>query len=125
MRWALVVGCLKRCGHNKETMTKPKEKQGTLMEPPKGKYKQQDITGTKVLKETTPKDVQDAAGYYFSKKKDFACAKSNVEKAANELLAVMGKHKITLAKVYDQDEGPKRIVIKSGSERLKVENDVG
>ena len=105
-------------------MTKQKTTQGTLMEPPKDKYKQQDITGTKVIKESTPKDVQDAAGYFFSKKKDLACAKSNAEKAANELLAVMGKHKMTMAKVYDQDAGPKRIIIKSGEERLKVENDI-
>lgn len=94
------------------------------MEPPKGKYKQQDITGEKTLKETTQRDVQDAAGYFFSKKADFACAKNNVENAANELLAIMGKHKMTMAKVYDQDARSKRIIIKTGGERLKVENDI-
>ena len=101
-------------------------KQGVLMEPPKGKYKQQDITGTKTLKETTitPKEIQEAAGHYFSKKADLACAKSNYEKAENEVLALMRKHKLAQVKVYDQLEGPKRIIIKQGSEKLKVENDV-
>lgn len=101
-----------------------KPSQDVLMSPPEGKYKQQDITGGKILKETTPREIQLAAEHFFSRKADHACAKSNMEKAANEVLALMGKHKMTMVHVYDQDAGPKRITIKTGSERLKIENDI-
>jgi len=101
-----------------------KPEQGFILPPPSGKYKQQDITGTKILRESTPKEIQEAAEHFFAKKADYACSKSNMEKAANEILALMGKHKMTMVKVYDQDSGPKRIIIKTGSEKLKVENDI-
>ena len=97
-------------------------KQGTLPIKPGDKYTQQKIDGSGTLKETTPKEIQTAADRFFLRKADFACAKSNVEKAASEMLASMGKHKMTQVKVYDQDRVPKRIIIRSGEEKLKVEN---
>ena len=82
------------------------------------------MDGSKTIKETTPREIQEAADVFFARKADMACLKSNLEKAANEVLAQMGKHKMTMCKVYDQDAGPKRIIIKTGSEKIKVENDV-
>jgi hypothetical protein len=101
-----------------------KKKDGELPIDLGGKRKQQKIDGSGTLKETTPKDVQAAADVLFSKKADFACSKSNLEKAAEEMLAVMGKHKVTQVKVFDNEGYPKRIIIRAGAEKLKVENTV-
>ena len=100
-------------------MTAPK--QDTLPIKPGDKYSQKDITGKGTLKETTPKEVQTAADRFFLRKADFACAKTNWDKAADELLAVMGKLKITQANVVDGEGYKKRIVVKTGAEKLKVE----
>lgn len=97
-------------------------KQAALMPPPDGEYKQKDITGTKDIRRTAPKAVQDAADYWFGKKVEFARAKNNAEKAAEDLLKVMEKHEVTMCTVFDSEAQCKKIVtIRMGEERLKVE----
>ena len=97
-------------------------KQGTLPIKTGDKYSQNDITGKQTLKETTPKDVQEKADTYFLRKEDLALAKSNLDKAADALMVGMAKHEITQVKVKDGMGNSKRIIIKFGDEKLKVES---
>jgi hypothetical protein len=96
-------------------------KQGTLPIKAGDKYTQKDITGKSTLKTSTPKDLQEKADTYFLRKADLACAKSNVDKAADALMVGMAKHEVTQVKVKDDMGNVKRIIIKVGDEKLKVE----
>ena len=96
-------------------------KQGTLPIKTGDKYTQKDITGKATLKVSCPKEIQEAADLYFCKKADFANAKSNVDKAADQLMVKMAKHEVTQVKVKGYDGQMKRIIIKVGDEKLKVE----
>lgn len=105
------------------TVKNKKSKQGTLLPPPAGIFKQSDITGTQTLKQTAPREVREACEHFFSKKEDFACAKSNIEKAKEKILSEMRKAKITLVSVKDNDGVPRRIII-CADEKLKIEKDI-
>lgn len=102
------------------TKNKVKTEQGKLPLPPGGKFKQQDITGTKTLKETAPKEVIEACEVFFSKKEDFACAQSNLDKAKERILSEMRKAKIMQVVVKDNGGIPRRIHI-CADEKLKIE----
>jgi len=109
----------------RKTGRKNTPEQGTLEIPGAGDtYRQEKIDGSGTAKQTTPKKVQKAADYFFSKKADFACSKSNYDKAAEDLLKVMQDEKITQAKVYDADGYPRRITVRQGAEKIKVEKDL-
>jgi hypothetical protein len=96
-------------------------KQGKLPIKAGDKYSQKDITGTKVIKETAPKEVLDRADTFMLRKADHTTAKSNMDKAADHLLACMAKHNCTQVKVKDAMGVAKRIIVKQGEERLKTE----
>jgi len=105
----------------KTKKTSKKGTQDTLMDPPGGEYKQRDITDTTDIKRTAPKDIQEAAGYWFAKKEEFANAKNKVEDAAKDLLDKMDKKEMTMCTVYDDTNKRKVIItIRQGEERLKV-----
>ena len=93
-------------------------KQKTLNLPPT-KQSLSGFDGNK-LKTTTPPEVQKSADSFFAKKEALGFAKSNLEKSADELLAVMGKLKITQVTVKDAMGYTKRILIRTGADKLKV-----
>lgn len=106
------------------TATKNKEsKQKTLLPIPKGAYyTQKDITGTKALKETCSKEIQEQADYWFCKKAEEARAKDATKKAGEKLLQLMEYDKKTSIVVFDSEaQCKRRINILQGAEKLKVE----
>jgi len=107
----------------KEVKKDPKD--GLLMPPPKGPFKQQSVDGKTTVKETVPKKMQDAAEYWFGKKVEEAWAKSKVKKAGEDLLKLMEADKRSTIVVFNSDMQRKvRINIMQGAERLKVEKNI-
>lgn len=105
---------------------KTESKDGLLMPPPKGPFKQKSVDGKTTVKETVPKKMQDAAEYWFGKKVEEARAKSNVKKAGEDLLKLMEADKRTSIVVFNSDIQRKvRINILQGAEKLKVEKNIG
>ena len=107
----------------KTTTKEGKGKDGLLLPPPKGTFKQDKLDGSGTLKATAPKEVREACEHYFSKKEDFTCAKSNIEKAKEKILSTMRQAKITLVKVQDNDGVPRTIQI-TAEEKLKIGKDL-
>ena len=100
-------------------------KGGLLMPPPKGPFKQNKVDGSGVLKQTAPKEIQDAADYWFGKKEEEARSKDNVKKAAESVLKLMEKAKITTVLVFNSTTQSKwRVNILQGAEKLKIEKNV-
>lgn len=99
-------------------------KQGTLELPGKGeKYTQQTVDGKGTVRETCPKDLQDAADYLSGKKVEEARAKDNVKKAAEKLLELMDKAQKTSIVYFDTERNCKRRVnIIEAAEKLKFQD---
>lgn len=104
--------------------TKGKNEQGELKLPGKGdSYRQQSVDGKKTIKETCPKDLQDAADYLSGKKVEEARAKDNVKKAAEKLLELMEKAGKTNIVYFDTERNCKRRVqIIEAAEKLKFQD---
>lgn len=97
------------------------EKGTLLMPPPADKYKQQSIDGKKTIKETAPKEIQEAAETWLFKKREEARAKDTTKKTGEKVLKLMEKAKLTDVVVFDQDlQCKQRILILQGVERLRV-----
>lgn len=113
-----------------EAMAKPKEeaasgKENLLMDPPKGPFKQRSVDGKTTVKETVPKEMQDAAEYWFGKKAEEGRAKNNCKKAGEKLLKLMEAAKKTSIVVFNSDLQRKvRVNILQGAEKLKVEKNL-
>ena len=82
---------------------------------------QPDITGKNILHATPPLEVMEAADFFLKKKVEMNSAKSNADKAAMSLLTAMNKHKLTLVIIEDDLKIKRRIGIRQGEEKLKVE----
>jgi len=87
----------------------------------KNPMKQKDITGENDLHKTPPLEVLYAADAFLKLKIDLANAKSKADKAANSLLRIMDKHKMTQITVTDDMKVKRRLIIRQGEEKLKVE----
>ena len=98
-------------------------KEDLLFKPPEEPFKQNKIDDSGPLKETTAKEIQEAADYWFAKKSAENRAKNDSKKAAESLLKEMELAKKTLVTVYDSEEKKKKVVsIRVGEEKLKVQN---
>ena len=82
--------------------------------------KQKTIDDKAVLHQTPPKELLDAAGFYFSKKEALTTSKSNLERADEELKMTMRGLKIKTAIVKDNREATKKITLCEGKARLKI-----
>lgn len=103
---------------------KAEPKQGELNLPGKGeKYEQKSVDGKKTIRETCPKDLQDAADHLSGKKVEEARAKDNVKKAAEKLLDLMEKAGKTSIVYFDTERNCKRRVnIIEAQEKLKFQD---
>lgn len=100
-------------------------KQDNLLPPPDGKFKQDKVDGSGVLKETPSKEIQDRANNFFAAKTRESKAKADVKETAEKLLQQMEFEKKTVVLVYNDEEKRKdRIWVKQGEEKLKVEKNV-
>jgi len=84
---------------------------------------QKTISGDKDLKKTPPFEVVDAAETFMERKFEANNAKQKVESAAEALLKELNKAEMTQVTVSDHDGIKRRIVVRQGDERLKVEKD--
>lgn len=84
---------------------------------------QKTITGDKDLKKTPPFEVVEAAEYFMEKKFEANNSKQKVEDAAESLLKELNKAGMTQVTVNDHDGVKRRIIVKQGDERLKVEKE--
>lgn len=100
-------------------------KEDLLLETPEGKFSQDKVDGSGVLKETVSKEIQEAAEYWFGKKVEEARSKANVKKAGEDLLKLMEKEEKTAIVVFNSDLQRKvRVNILQGAEKLRIEKNI-
>ena len=87
----------------------------------KNQMEQKDITGKNTIYKTPPLEVVKAADYFLKKRLDVATAKSNADRAGDELLAYLLKHKMTQIVITDEMQVKRRLIVKAGPEKIKVE----
>jgi len=87
----------------------------------KNPMKQKDITGETDLHKTPPLEVLHAADEFLKRKVEMNTAKTNTDKAAQSLLRVLERNKMTQVTVTDDMKIKRRLVIRQGEEKLKVE----
>lgn len=86
----------------------------------KNPMKQKDITGKKDLHITPPLEVLQAADDLLNRKVQLSTAKTNADEAATALIRIMDRYEMTQVTVTDGGV-KKRIIIRQGEEKLKVE----
>ena len=106
------------------TTTKTRPEQGKLTGIHKNPMEQKDITGKATLHKTPPLEVLQAADFFMSKRLDLATAKGRADSAAESLLRLLTKHKMTQVTVKDELQTLRRIVVRQGEEKLKIEKAV-
>lgn len=82
---------------------------------------QKDITGKEDIVTPIPDEVKDFAHLFLCKKAAAASAQNAADEAADKLLHAMDRHGITQVLAEDDMHQTKRLTVKRGPERLKVE----
>jgi hypothetical protein len=106
-------------------VAKENKGQDLLLPPPDGKFKQDKVDGSGVLKETVSKEIQAAADYFFAKKAEESTLKATLKSAVDKLIQAMDFEEKTSVVVYNSEERRKdRINLMHGEEKLKVEKNI-